>query len=137
MAQDTKYESDCPEEAKKFKASSLSLPLSSKPYARQPDLVNTVVFLEPLTWSQLHLVVLQETFVEKLLNDFVVQIFSNEHQLLASVSPFPFLRMKVDVYFTSMFLNRKHNCYKVPFRSPDLSMPPKTQTHLEILPRGV
>ena len=46
--------------------------------ARQSDLVDTIVLLKPQSWSKLHLVILKQTFVKKLLNDFVIQIFSNE-----------------------------------------------------------
>ena len=51
----------------------------SEPDTGESDFVHTVVFLKPLSWPQLHLVVLQQAFVKQLLNDFVVQILSNEH----------------------------------------------------------
>ena len=81
-----------------FDKSTLTSPLkhSSEPDTREPNLVDTVVFLEPLSWSQLHLIVLQQAFIKQLLNHLVIQILSNEDKLLASISPWPFLMITVE-----------------------------------------
>ena len=44
----------------------------------EPDFVHTIVFLKPLSGTQLHLIILQQAFVKQLLNDFVIQILANE-----------------------------------------------------------
>ena len=73
------------------------IPHSSEPDTGEPDLVDPVILLEPLPGAQLHLLVLQQAFVEQLLDDFVIQVLSNEDQLLASVSPFPCLMITVEI----------------------------------------
>ena len=66
----------------------------NRPERGQSDLVDKVPGLQPLLRSQLKLLVVEKTIVEALLDALVVQVLSDEHQLLASVAPRP--RLIVD-----------------------------------------
>ena len=67
----------------------------------KPDPVHGVVpLLLPLPWTHLHLLVGEQALVEQILDEFVLQVFSNEDQLLTSVSVRPFLvREQVSGFF--------------------------------------
>ena len=98
------------------------IPHSSEPDTGEPDLVDPVILL----------LVLQQAFVEQLLDDFVVQVLSNEDQLLASVSPFPCLMITVE-----NLTNQLGNIFgKTPLRTP-WSRSSRSRVHLGSLPRGV
>ena len=108
------------------------IPHSSEPDTGEPDLVDPVILLDPLPGTQLHLLVLQQAFVEQLLDDFVVQVLSDEDQLLASISPFPCLLTTV-----KNLTNQLRNMFgKIPLRTP-WSRSSRSRVHLGSLPRGV